>query len=50
MSRRMAVSSAVAAAIFGSIFMWLSGLQEEGRHYTTKSAAMHAPIFPHSLL
>ncbi len=41
MSRRMAVSSAVAAAILGSIFMWRSGLQQEGRHYTTKLGAMH---------
>jgi hypothetical protein len=44
MSRRMAVSSAEAAAILGSIFMWLSGLQKEGRHYTTKFAAMHVRI------
>src|SRR5687767_329542 len=44
MSRRMAVSSAVAAAILGSIFMWLSGLQKEGRHYTTKLGAMHVRI------
>ena len=44
MSRRMAVSSAEAAAILGSIFMWLSGLQKEGRHYTTKLGAMHVRI------
>jgi hypothetical protein len=25
--------------------MWLSGLQKEGRHYTTKLGAMHVPIF-----
>src|SRR6185312_9654040 len=39
MSRRMAVSSAVAAEILGSMFM--SGLQQEGRHYTPKLRGMH---------
>src|SRR5690242_11115487 len=43
MSRRMAVSSADAAAILGSMFM-KSGLQQEGRHYTPKFVAMHVRI------
>src|SRR5476651_725600 len=44
MSRRMAVSSAEKAAIFGSILADMSGLQQEGGHYTTKLRAVHHRI------
>src|SRR5215831_12333297 len=44
MSRRMAVSSAAAAAIFGSILAGMSGLQQESGHYTSELGAMHVGI------
>src|SRR4029077_19136921 len=47
MSRRMAVSSAAAAAILGSMLArvaGISGLQQESGQHTTESAAMHVGI------
>src|SRR5229473_7421332 len=44
MSRRMAVSSAVAAAILGSMFADISGLQQESGQHTTELSAMHVGI------
>src|SRR5215471_15763451 len=44
MSRRMAVSSAAAAAIFGSILAGISRLQQESGQHTAELAAVHIGI------